>query len=390
MRRSSNARSRGRLHFQTLHIDYRISWLGCLNLRHTVDGAVAPTDDHGFIQLDRRAEAVMNFQQLRVIRETVRHNYNLTEAAQALFTSQSGLSRHIKELEDEVGVELFVRRGKRLVGLTDPGKELLHIIDRVLLGASNIKRLAERFSSVDHGTLTIATTHTQARYALPKAITEFRKAFPNVQLVLHQGSSSEIVAQLLDGAADIGIATEGLDKVPALAVFPYQTWHHAVVVPADHPLARAKSITLAALAKWPIITYSDGLTGRRRIDAAFASANVEPQIVMSALDSDVIKAYVELGLGIGIVAAMAYDPVKDGALSLIKCEHLFEANQSRIAVRHGSYMRGYAYRFIELCSPALTESTTRQALKSEVPGERREAGASASRLAAKVAEQRLQ
>jgi LysR family cys regulon transcriptional activator len=333
----------------------------------------------------------MNFQQLRVIREAVQHNYNLTEAAQALFTSQSGLSRHIKDLEDEIGVALFVRRGKRLVGLTDPGKELLGIIDRVLLGASNIKRLAERFSNCDHGTLTVATTHTQARYALPRAIAEFRRAFPKVQLVLHQGSAAEIGAQLLDGTADIGIATEGLDNIPALAVFPYNTWHHAVIVPAGHPLARTKLLSLAALAKWPIITYSDGLTGRRKIDAAFSKAKIEPQVVMSALDSDVIKAYVELGLGIGIVAAMAFDPIRDTSLRLLKCDHLFDANQSRIAVRHGAYLRDYAYRFIEMCSPALAEATTRSAVKTEAwSGHENVLGPAGPGRSTKAAEQRLQ
>jgi LysR family cys regulon transcriptional activator len=301
----------------------------------------------------------MNLQQLRVIRETIRCNFNLTDAANALFTSQSGVSRHIKELEDEIGVELFERRGKRLVGLTDPGKELVAIVDRILLDANNIKRLGEQFSNCDNGTLTIATTHTQARYVLPPVISKFREAFPKVQLVLHQASPSEIAAMLLDGVADIGVASEALQDVAAFATFPYLAWHHAVVVPAAHPLTRGASLTLAELANWPIVTYTEGLTGRTKIDQAFARAGIEPEIVMSALDADVIKTYVELGLGIGIVAAMAFDPEKDAGLCLLKADDLFEPNLSRIAVRHGSYLRGYAYRFIELCSPSLTEAAAR-------------------------------
>ena len=308
----------------------------------------------------------MNLQQLRVIRETVRRSFNLTEAANALFTSQSGVSRHIKDLEDEIGVELFIRRGKRLLGLTDPGKELIGIVERMLLDAKNIKQLGEQFSNSEEGQLTIATTHTQARYVLPPVITQFRKAFPKVQLVLHQASPSEIASMLLDGATDIGIATEALQEVTAFTTFPFQTWHHGVIVPANHPLALTKMLTLAALAQWPIVTYTEGLTGRAKIDEAFAKARIEPDVVMSALDADVIKSYVELGLGVGIVAAMAYHPEKDSNLRLLKCEHLFEPNLSRIAVRQGSYLRGYAYRFIELCSPALTAEQARADVTADV------------------------
>ena len=250
----------------------------------------------------------MNFQQLRIIHETVRQNYNLTEAANALFTSQSGVSKHIKDLEDELGIELFVRKGKRLLGLTDPGKELVKIVERILLDAKNVKRLAEQFSNRDQGRLTIATTHTQARYALPSVVTQFKKAFPNVHLILHQSSPGEIVSMLLDGVADIGIATEALESVVELASFPYYSWHHAVIVPPGHPLELAHPLTLEAIAEYPVITYHEGFTGRSGIDEAFAKAGIVLDIAMSALDADVIKTYVELGLGIGIVASMAFNP----------------------------------------------------------------------------------
>jgi LysR family cys regulon transcriptional activator len=304
----------------------------------------------------------VNFQQLRIIRETVRRNYNLTEVAGALYTSQSGVSKHIKDLEDELGVELFVRRGKRLLGLTEPGKELAEIVERMLLDAKNIKRLAEQFSNTDKGELTVATTHTQARYALPPVVSEFKKAFPGVLLRLHQASPKETATMLLDGTADIGIATESLEDSPDLVSFPFYSWHHAVIVPAGHPLEGAKNLTLEALTEWPIVTYHEGFTGRTKIDQAFARAKLVPDIVMSALDADVIKAYVEIGLGVGIVASMSFNPKRDTQLRLLDSEHLFERNTSRIAVRRGRYLRGFAFRFIELCSPELTEAVVRASL----------------------------
>lgn len=305
----------------------------------------------------------MNFQQLRIIRETVRRNFNLTEAANALYTSQSGVSKHIKDLEDELGVELFVRRGKRLLGLTEPGKELAEIVERILLDAQNIKRLGEQFANRDQGRLTIATTHTQARYALPPVIGEFRRAFPKVQLILFQSSPAEIASMVLAGAADIGIATEALAETPDLATFPYYTWRHAVIVAAGHPLESVKKLTLENLVEHPIITYHEGFTGRPKIDAAFAAAGLAPDIVMAALDADVIKAYVELGLGVGVIASMAYDPARDDRLRMLDAAQLFEPSTSRIAVRRGVYLRSFAYRFIALCQPALTEAAVRSALE---------------------------
>ncbi|GAB4364222.1 MAG: CysB family HTH-type transcriptional regulator [Methylohalobius crimeensis] len=304
----------------------------------------------------------MNFQQLRIIRETVRRNFNLTEAAGALFTSQSGVSKHIKDLEEELGVELFVRKGKRLLGLTEPGKELALIVDRMLLDAANIKRLAEQYSNRDQGRLTVATTHTQARYALPRVVTEFKRLFPRVHLKLHQGSPEEIAEMLLDGEADIGVATETLAEVPELACFPYYAWHHAVIVPAGHPLEEIQPPDLTSIAQYPIITYHEGFTGRARIDRTFAAAGLMPDVVMSALDADVIKTYVELDLGIGIIASMAYNPARDTGLHLLDGDHLFPENRTKIAVRRGRYLRAFAYRFIELCAPDLSEAEVAPAL----------------------------
>ncbi|MEC5206154.1 LysR family cys regulon transcriptional activator [Vogesella perlucida] len=303
----------------------------------------------------------MNFQQLRIIRETVRQNFNLTEVANALFTSQSGVSKHIKDLEDELGVELFIRKGKRFLGLTDPGKELLVIVERMLLDAGNIKRLAEQFSLRDEGQLTIATTHTQARYALPKVVTAFKKAFPKVHLVLHQASPDELVRLLLAGEADIGIATEAVAEVPELVSFPYYSWHHAVIAPPEHPL-HGQTLSLDTLAEYPIVTYHQGFTGRAQIDRAFADAGLAPDIVMAALDADVIKTYVELELGVGIIASMAVDAQRDSQVRVVEGAPLFGHQTTRVAIRRGHYLRSYAYRFIELCSAALDEDTVRQAL----------------------------
>ncbi|RTL53166.1 MAG: CysB family HTH-type transcriptional regulator [Rhodocyclaceae bacterium] len=306
----------------------------------------------------------MNFQQLRIIRETVRQNFNLTEAANALFTSQSGVSKHIKDLEDELGIELFVRRGKRLTGLTEPGKELAEIVERMLMDARNIKRLAEQFSNRDEGRLTIATTHTQARYMLPQIVARFKKEFPKVHLVLLQANPSEIVTLLNRGEADVGIATEALENVPGLATFPYYSWHHGIIVPEDHPLATLSQPSLEQIAEYPIITYHEGYTGRSSIDRTFAKAGVVPDVVMAALDADVIKSYVELGLGIGIIASMAVSPGKDMGLKLIPGDHLFPRNTTLIAVRRGHYLRGYAYRFIEYCSGELQEPLVKAAMAS--------------------------
>jgi LysR family cys regulon transcriptional activator len=298
----------------------------------------------------------MNFQQLRIIRETPRCNFNLTEVANNLYTSQSGVSKHIKDLEDELGVELFVRKGKRLLGMTEPGREMVKIVERLLLDAHNIKNLADQYSRQDQGSLTVATTHTQARYVLPDIVVEFRKQFPKVKLHLHQGSPREIAQMLLEGRADIGIATEALGDVEGLVSYPYHSWHHGVIVPAGHPLEKnreknKKKLTLQAIAEYPIITYHEGFTGRARIEEAFNGAGLQPEIVLSALDADVIKSYVELGLGIGIVASLAFSPERDKGLRLLDCSHLFPENVTRIAIREGHLLRQFAYHFIGLCAP---------------------------------------
>lgn len=292
----------------------------------------------------------MNFQQLRIIRETVRQNFNLTEASAALYTSQSGVSKHIKDLEDELGVQLFVRKGKRLLGLTEPGQALLSIVERMLVDADNIKRLADDFNKVDEGTLTIATTHTQARYVLPPIVNLFKKEFPKVHLILQQASPVEIAEMLLQGEADIGIATESLTTEENLASVPYYDWCHSIITPQDHPLASKTEISLTDLAEYPIITYHGGFTGRSKIDKAFIDAGVDVNIVMSALDADVIKTYVELGMGVGIVNNVAYDVERDYRLKQIQTD-IFGVNTTWIAVRKGHLLRGYGYEFISLCAP---------------------------------------
>ncbi len=297
----------------------------------------------------------MNFQQLRIVRETVRQDFNLTEVANALHTSQSGVSKHIKDLEDELGVELYVRKGKRLLGLTEPGRQMIKVVERMLLDANNIKNLADQYSQQDTGKLTIATTHTQARYILPGVVTRFKKLYPRVHLKLHQGSPNEIAQMLLEGEADIGLATEALGEIEQLAAFALYQWHHAVVVPREHPLTKAGTLTLEALGDYPIITYHEGFTGRARVEQTFKDAGLAPDIVMSALDADVIKSYVELGLGIGIIASVAFSPERDAGLMLLSGEHLFPLNETKLAIRKGHYLRQYAYRFIELCSPELAE-----------------------------------
>lgn len=307
----------------------------------------------------------MNFQQLRIVRETVRQDFNLTEVANALYTSQPGVSKHIKDLEDELGIEIFVRRGKRLLGLTEPGKELVQVVDRILIDTQNLRRIADQFASRETGHFVVATTHTQARYALPTIIKWFKADYPKVHLALHQGSPKEIADMLTSGAADVGIATEGLDESPEIATFPFYRWHHAVIVRKDHPLLRAGAVTLEALSEYPIITYHEGFTGRAHVDKAFADAGIVPDIVLSAIDADVIKTYVDLDLGVGIIASMAYDADKDRNLSLIPVPELFPSNTTRLAVRRGTYLRSYAYAFIEKVCPDVGEEAVRAALSKQ-------------------------
>ncbi len=305
----------------------------------------------------------MNFQQLRSIRETARRNFNLTEVANALYTSQPGVSRQIRELEEELGLIIFERNGKRLTGMTEPGKGILKIIDRLLVEAENLQQASQEYTGQDSGTLTIAATHTQARYALPKAVQSFRAEFPNVRIALQQSAPEHIAEWVLSGKADIGIATEGLTQFPDLVSFPCYRWSHLIVVPDGHPLLGQTPIRLADLAAHPIITYDLGFTGRGHIDAAFAKAGVKADIVLTAMDSDVIKQYVALGMGVGIVASMAFDHGRDKGLRAIEASHLFAPNVTRLAVRRGAYLRAYAYRFMEQFAPDLQREDIARALQ---------------------------
>jgi LysR family cys regulon transcriptional activator len=294
----------------------------------------------------------MNFQQLRSVREAARRGFNLTEVANALFTSQPGVSRQIRELEEELGIDIFERSGKRLTGLTDPGKEVLHIVERLLLEAENLQRAGETYSGKTTGTLSIAATHTQTRYVLPRAVQHFRTAFPDVRIALQQSAPEHIAEWVLSGKADIGIATEGLSRFEGLVSFPCYEWHHVIVVTNDHPLLKAKSVTLELLANHPLITYDVGFTGRSHIDEAFSTQGLAPDIVLTAMDSDVIQQYVSLGLGVGIVASMAVDYLPAN-LHAISADHLFAPNVTRVAVRRGAFMREYAIDFIQQLAPKL-------------------------------------
>ncbi len=306
----------------------------------------------------------MNFQQLRSVREAQRRGFNLTEVANALHTSQPGVSRQIRELEDELGIELFVRVGKRLTGLTEPGRHVMPIVERLLREAENLRRAGEDFARADRGHLRIAATHSQARYALPPAVRDFRQTHPDVSLQFQQGSPQQVAQLLIDGDADIGIATEALALHPELLTLPCYRWTHTVLVPPDHPLAQAQAagepLTLARLAEFPIITYETGYTGRSHIDAAFSRAGIALNVVLVAMDADVIKTYVELGLGVGIVAAIAYDEQRDRELRAIDARHLFADNLTRLAMRRDVYLRDYVYDFVETFAPPLNRAVIEQ------------------------------
>jgi LysR family cys regulon transcriptional activator len=296
----------------------------------------------------------MNLQQLKSVREAVRRNFNLTEVAKNLHTSQPGVSRQIRELEEELGFELFARAGKRLVGLTEPGAEVFPIVEKVLREIENLRRAGSEFRGSETGRLVIATTHSQARYALPDTVMAFKQKFPGVQLTLQQTFPEHIAELLLSGRADIGIATEALDRFPDLAALPGYEWGHIAIAPKDHPLAGVKGpVTLADLAEYPLVTYDTAFTGRSHIDEAFALQSLSPQIVLTAMDADVIKTYVELGLGVGIVASTAIDRARDHGLVALDTGHLFARNMTKVALRKGVYLRGYVYAFLELFAPHL-------------------------------------
>jgi LysR family cys regulon transcriptional activator len=304
----------------------------------------------------------VNLQQLKYLNEIVRQGLKISGAAEALYTSQPGISKQIKQLEEELGIEIFVRNGKRIVAITEPGKAVLSIAQRMLHDMENLKQVGEEFGSQSSGHLTIATTHTQARYALPPVVKQFMGRNPGVKLGLHQGSPTQIAEQVLSGEADIGIATESLALYDELITLPCYEWHHCVVTPPGHPLLNNPVLTLEAIAQYPIITYDFAFSGRGKINEAFEKAGITPDIALTAIDADVIKTYVELGLGIGILAHMAFVPERDSHLRMLDALHLFKPSTTRIALRKNEYLRGYTYDFIELFAPHLTRDIVAKAM----------------------------
>ncbi len=308
----------------------------------------------------------MKLQQLRCLVEVARRGLNVSEAAEALHTSQPGVSRQIRALEDELGVEIFVRHGKRLTALTEPGRTAIEIAERILAETTNLKRAGEDFANEKLGTLTIATTHTQARYALPRPVTAFKRRYPKVRLIIHQGNPTQICEQVLAGEADFCIATEAIALYPDLVSLPCYQWNRSIVVPPRHPLLKRKPLTLEALAEHPIVTYDFAFANRSLVEKAFEARGLAPNIVLTALDADVIKTYVELGLGVGILASMAFDARRDRALRAIDASQLFESSTTRMGIKRGAYLRRYAYDFIELFAPHLPrELVTRAASGGE-------------------------
>ena len=305
----------------------------------------------------------MNLHQFRFVQEAVRRNLNLTETAKALHTSQPGVSKAIIELEEELGVDIFARHGKRLKRVTEPGEHVLKSIELIMREVGNLRRIGEQFSAQDSGTLSIATTHTQARYVLPQPVARLREAFPKVNVSLHQGSPEQVARMLIDEVAEIGIATESLTQYDELVTLPCYEWQHMLVMPKDHPLAKKAGVTLEDLAAEPLITYHPSFTGRTKIDLAFAAKHLQPRIALEAIDSDVIKTYVRLGLGVGIVAEMALkDDGTNSDLLAIPAGSLFGMNVARVAFKRSAYLRNFVYKFAELVSDKLDRATITQAM----------------------------
>ncbi len=311
----------------------------------------------------------MNLHQFRFVQEAVRRNLNLTETAKALYTSQPGISKAILELEEELGVDIFARHGKRLKRVTEPGQEVLRSIEIIMREVNNLKRIGEEFSKQDAGTLSIATTHTQARYVLPTPVAQLRKRFPKVSVSLHQGTPEQVAQMVLEETAEIGLATESLANFDDLVTLPCYEWQHVAVLPAQHPLAGVERLTLEQLAQEPLISYHPSFTGRTKIDHAFSLKRLKPNIVLEAIDSDVIKTYVRLGLGVGIVAEMAVkeDPAfqPGGDLVARPLGHLFGQNIARVAFKRGAYLRNFVYAFAELLSDRLSRPLVLRAMSHE-------------------------
>ena len=311
----------------------------------------------------------MNLHQFRFVHEAARRNLNLTETAKALHTSQPGISKAIMELEEELGVDIFVRHGKRLKRITEPGLEVLKSVDVILRELGNLKRIGEEYAMQDAGTLSIATTHTQARYVLPEPVAQLRRKYPKVAVSLHQGTPEQVARMVLDEVADIGLATESLSDFPELVTLPCYEWQHVVVMPPSHPLASVPRLTLEQLAAEPLISYHPSFTGRKRIDQAFMQRGLIPNVVLEAIDADVIKTYTRLGLGIGLVAEMAVkdDPTMAAPGSDLVWRpvgHLFGPNMARLAFKRGAYLRQFVLAFAELISDRLSRALILQAMQS--------------------------
>lgn len=308
----------------------------------------------------------MNLHQFRFVQEAARRDLNLTETAKALFTSQPGISKAILELEAELGVDIFARHGKRLRRITEPGQQVLKSIEVIMREVGNLKRIGEEFSMQDAGTLSIATTHTQARYFLPEPVAQLRRRFPKVNISLHQGSPEQVARMVRDEVADIGLATEALSDFDELVTLPCYEWRHAVVMPAGHPLAQVERISLEDLALVPLVSYHPSFSGRTRVDQAFATRNLKPNIVLEAIDADVIKTYVRIGLGVGIVAEIAVrDDPPGGDLVARPVGHLFGSNVTRIAFKRGAYLRNFVYAFAEMLSERLNRKLIVGAMAGE-------------------------
>lgn len=304
----------------------------------------------------------MNLQRLEVFVAIIRNDFNVSRAAHDLRQSQPGLSKHLQLLEEELGCPLFVRKGRRLVELTPPGREVHRIAERMLRDSDSLSGIAQGYRESDRGSLTIATTHTQARYALPEVVVEFRKRYPHVHLALHQGSPSQVIEEVVTGRADIAIATERIHEEESLVSLPCYDWNRSIIFPTGHPLKRIAKLSLEDVAKYPIVTYASSFTGRSQINAAFAARGLTPEIVLSAIDADIIKTYVSLGFGVGIVASMAVERGAEKGLLARDASHLFPKSTTAVGVPRGAYLRGYTYSFIELLAPHLTKAVVDDAL----------------------------
>lgn len=309
----------------------------------------------------------MKFHQLRYIHEVARQNLNISKAAEVLHTSQPGVSKQIQLLEEELNLQIFQRNGKRLVGVTEPGRIILDLADRVMREMGNIKRVGEDFAHIETGTLTVATTHTQARYRLPAAVKAFMEQYPQVTLNIHQGNPTQVAQQVVNGEADIGIATEAISSYEKLVCLPCYQWNRCVVTPHGHPLLSDKPLTLKKISQYPLITYDFAFTGGSLVSRVFDKEGLKPNVVLTAIDADVIKTYVSLGLGIGLLAKMAYDEERDSNLAMLDASHLFPPSTTFLGLRRDTYLRGYMYAFIQLLAPHFDRKAVDLALKSAEP-----------------------